>query len=259
MKTITINVPDDFKIPEGYEVKIIKIESKFKKGDIITSMNGLIAVFEKLDVCPKTGNVVVYFSTLYSPSLGLKHINNIGFGIGKEKDCKFATTEEVNALINALRNKACCGNEDAKKVLKEVFNIEYHPIIRTYQDLIDNRLKLNGYFINGKCKLASYNIIAQKDFSEDVAASEKVAKSMLAMAQISQLMPYYGGEITDDEWISGSLKFGIIASKDANNNLTIIRKSIFTMKSFLTFHTQEQRDNFIKYNEQLVKDYLMID
>lgn len=28
---------------------------------------------------------------------------------------------------------------------------------------------------------------------------------------------------------------------------------------FLAFHTREQRDNFLKYNEQLVKDYLMID
>lgn len=29
--------------------------------------------------------------------------------------------------------------------------------------------------------------------------------------------------------------------------------------SFLAFHTAEQRDEFLKYNEQLIKDYLMID
>lgn len=28
---------------------------------------------------------------------------------------------------------------------------------------------------------------------------------------------------------------------------------------FLAFHTAEQRDDFLKYNRQLVKDYLMID
>lgn len=28
---------------------------------------------------------------------------------------------------------------------------------------------------------------------------------------------------------------------------------------FLAFHTIEQRDEFLKYNEQLVKDYLMIE
>jgi len=28
---------------------------------------------------------------------------------------------------------------------------------------------------------------------------------------------------------------------------------------FLAFHTGQQRDDFLKYNEQLVKDYLMIE
>ena len=28
MKTLTIQVPDDFKLPEGYEVKIVKKEEK---------------------------------------------------------------------------------------------------------------------------------------------------------------------------------------------------------------------------------------
>lgn len=143
----------------------------------------------------------------------------------------------------------------------QVIKKEKNPIIKTYQDLIDNNKTISkGYWIGEDSsinELSCYTIYDKQD--RNIASSEKVAKSILAMTQISQLMPYYGGEITDDEWISGSLKFGIVAGRDANNNLTIIRKSIFTMKSFLTFHTQEQRDNFIKYNEQLVKDYLMID
>mgnify|MGYP005967294557 CR=1 FL=1 len=35
--------------------------------------------------------------------------------------------------------------------------------------------------------------------TKHLAISKKVAKLMLAMAQISQLIPYYGGEITDEE------------------------------------------------------------
>lgn len=33
----------------------------------------------------------------------------------------------------------------------------------------------------------------------------------------------------------------------------------FGVDHFLSFHTQEQRDLFLKENEDLVKDYLMID
>ena len=42
-----------------------------------------------------------------------------------------------------------------------------------------------------------------------------------------------------------------------NNNIsTYIYADTY---QFLAFHTEEQRDRFLKYNEQLVKDYLMID
>lgn len=32
-----------------------------------------------------------------------------------------------------------------------------------------------------------------------------------------------------------------------------------TIYKFIAFHTEEQRDEFLKNNEQLVKDYLMIE
>jgi hypothetical protein len=65
MKTITINVPDNC------EVKIVKKEEKkckFKKGDVIVSKAGFIAIFEKLGD-PKD-NYPVYYSVLYSPEGG---------------------------------------------------------------------------------------------------------------------------------------------------------------------------------------------
>ncbi len=70
------------------------------------------------------------------------------------------------------------------------------PVIRTYQDLIDNATEINvGYWIKLNSnihKACNYTINMEDD--KKVAASEKVAKSMLAMAMISQLMPYYGGD-----------------------------------------------------------------
>lgn len=129
------------------------------------------------------------------------------------------------------------------------------PVIRTYQDLIDNNKTMKGYWIN------SYSVItATRDFDScnicrNVAISEKVAKSMLAMAQISQLMPYYGGAITDKEWkeTNWTTKYTIDRVEES-----IVKDSWSTKYHFLAFHTAKQRDEFLKYNKQLVKDYLMI-
>lgn len=155
MKTITIQVPDDFKVPEGYEIKIVKKE----------------------------------------------------------------------------------------------------PIIKTYQDLIDNNIETKGCWINAMGNIEYLPLRCTKSYSRNTAASEKVAKSMRAMAMISQLMSYYGGEITDEEWNSNILKYVIERDVDKNIIVNIYRGVYY----YLAFHTAEQRDEFLKYNEQLVKDYLMID
>lgn len=127
------------------------------------------------------------------------------------------------------------------------------PVIRTYQDLIDNGIEIKGFWING-FEINSFKGHLEGYYCEDIAASEKVAKSMLAMAKISQLMPYYGGEITDEEWKNEDITKYVIVKRGT----AIGTDSFYILYSFLAFHTAEQRDNFLKYNEQLVKDYLMI-
>lgn len=84
--------------------------------------------------------------------------------------------------------------------------------------------------------------------------TEKHAKSALAMAQISQLMPYYGGEITNEEWSDGDMKKYVIMRNSSEVKCVVC----YLNYDFLAFHTKEQRDAFLKNNEQLVKDYLMI-
>ena len=136
------------------------------------------------------------------------------------------------------------------------------PVIRTYQDLIDNNIILNNsYWISEDsviCSTSHYPITDNSD--KNVATSEKIVKSMLAMAMISQLMPYYGGAITDEEWKNFSIdKYTIEREYNYDNNTCIYTNTRQVNYHFLAFHTPEQRDNFLKYNEQLVKDYLMID
>lgn len=98
-----------------------------------------------------------------------------------------------------------------------------------------------------------------KDGNTNVFATEKQAKSALAMAQISQIMANdkrFGGVVTDEEWEDTDLEKYVILRTNMNAACNGIAHYNY---SFLAFHTDEQRDLFLKENEDLVKDYLMID
>lgn len=115
--------------------------------------------------------------------------------------------------------------------------------------------KIKGVYIDSN---SNYNNIIDRlpfECNKGIFLNKKCAKSALAMAQISQLIPYYGGEITDDEWEYTSIDKHVIF-KEANRVKTAI---FYSNYEFLAFHTAEQRDEFLKNNEQLVKDYLMIE
>lgn len=92
----------------------------------------------------------------------------------------------------------------------------------------------------------------------NVFATEKQAKSALAMAQISQIMANderFGGPVTDKEWGCNDVEKYVIQRQQNS----IMRGLTFTCNLFLAFHTKEQRDLFLEENEDLVKDYYMID
>ena len=112
--------------------------------------------------------------------------------------------------------------------------------------------------------IGAYSNILHDDFplndarNRNVFATEKQAKSALAMARISQLMAHderYGGVVTDDEWSNDSIRKYVL-----NRGHGHIYMDVFlTNYHFLAFHTDEQADLFLSENEQLVKDYLMIE
>lgn len=115
--------------------------------------------------------------------------------------------------------------------------------------------RISGCYIADNCIIRpATNVIANKE-NKNVFLTEKHAKSALAMAQISQLMPYYGGEITDEEWKDSDMKKYVI-TRDCNEIKSVVN---YIKYEFLAFHTEEQRNVFLKNNEQLVKDYLMIE
>ena len=110
-----------------------------------------------------------------------------------------------------------------------------------------------GYFIDRDSNIQSfsgYNI--PSDYN--IFATEKQAKSALAMACISQIMANdkrFGGVVTDEEWTDKSW-YSIIR---INNDL---RTSTRFCYELLSFHTKKQADLFLEENRDLVKDYYMM-
>lgn len=91
-----------------------------------------------------------------------------------------------------------------------------------------------------------------------VFANEKQAKCAKAYAIITQIIANdirFGGGITDEEWAKGCVVKYVISR--SRNQLK--KETLFYTYSPIAFHTEEQRDLFLKENEQLLKDYFMID
>ena len=126
--------------------------------------------------------------------------------------------------------------------------------VKTWEDLVGKCRIQSSIYIStiGEIISSSYGVYSNND--RNLFIDKKHAKSALAMAQISQLMPYYGGAILNEEWKYSTRKY--VISKYKN---TIKDDYAVNLHYFLAFHTRWQRDMFLKYNEQLVKDYLMID
>ena len=70
-------------------------------------------------------------------------------------------------------------------------------------------------------------------------------------------MPYYGGEISNEEWKDDNWKYGIEASAAE----LIFSTTLTHNKHIVAFYTAAQRNKFLSFSEniQLIKDLYMID
>ena len=124
----------------------------------------------------------------------------------------------------------------------------------------DEDAKGEGWIISQEGVAGTYYVkgLTLNDwFNYEVFATQKQAKSALAMARISQLMAHderYGGVVTDEEF---RLAHGVYIITRMEDIITPNRA--FNEHYFLAFHTMKQRELFLAENERLVKDYLMID
>ena len=147
------------------------------------------------------------------------------------------------------------GSDDSLRTLAlQAFSEdELKTHVKVWEDLFNAPKNYKGFCIKSNSNLEGRVILSDSD--KCVFVDEKHAKSALAMAQISQLMPYYGGRITDEEWGNSNCKQVI---KRVGNEIKYLDNTQYSY-NFLAFHTIEQRDEFLKNNEQLVKEYSLID
>lgn len=161
--------------------------------------------------------------------------------------------KEQDVSLNWTCDGSCYANGTSSNydlvIVEEVKESEF------WSDNPDNTF--DGFLINNGHSISRFTKIPNVKFHRNIFANRRQALSALAMSRISQIMANdiknFGGPITDIEWGSKELKYVIY--RDGCNVSTTRAASMY---HFLAFHTEEQRDLFLKKYYNLVKDYLMI-
>lgn len=118
---------------------------------------------------------------------------------------------------------------------------------------------LNGCFIGYRSLIRKIKHAKTNEESRNVFIDTLHAKRAIAEAQISQLMPYYGGEITPEEWRDKTIpKFAYV--KKCGFEMFDIFKLVVTCDCyhFLSFHTTNQASEFFENNKEIIMDYFMM-
>lgn len=124
----------------------------------------------------------------------------------------------------------------------------------------DSDPKINGFYIDDDNRIIPQeSSIKWVKRNRNIFATEKQAKSMQAMAELSQIMANderFGGPITGVEWSYAKYTKYIINRID---NIVGYTRYTSNCYFFLAFHTEEQAQLFLEENEDLIKQYYMLD
>lgn len=124
--------------------------------------------------------------------------------------------------------------------------LKNEPQIRTWDDLAEA----------GKAKRV-YSIVANREGLSSTFSGSPVERKALAMLKIAQLIDVaYGGLVSSQEQIWGRSRFYFIEADKARLGVSVCSGTI--VPDILAFRTKEQAKDFLKYNEDLIKDYYML-
>ena len=134
-----------------------------------------------------------------------------------------------------------------KSTFERIVFKKKEPIVNCWKDLE----KISGYGITTENDIVHWSKLSNIEENKNVFLSEKYAKSAVALAQISQLLPYYDSKV---DWNTCTQKYCIARTYDILT-ISVLQNTYHV----LAFNTREEAERFLKYNEQLVKNYFMIE
>ena len=136
---------------------------------------------------------------------------------------------------------------DKEKSTFEKIIFKKKNTINCWEDLKE----ISGYDIAIDNNIVYWSKLSAIKANKNVFLNVKYAKSALALAQISQLLPYYDSNV---DWNNrNTTKYNILRK---GNEIMI--EPFVTIYYLLAFKSKEEAERFLKYNEQLVKDYFML-
>lgn len=135
---------------------------------------------------------------------------------------------------------------DKEKSSFEKIVFKKKNIINCWEDLKE----INGCYIAMESYIEDWYKLDVVDQNRNVFLNAKYAKSALALAQISQLLPYYDSNV---DWGRNTVKYYIV--RIGNKTYIDTSQSHYHL---LAFNSRKEAERFLKYNKQLVKDYFRL-
>ena len=159
--------------------------------------------------------------------------------------------KNIELSLEEARNLYHLGNNQINILLLANFSKEEleNKLPTKWEDI----KSLMGWYINGDSEIKTANTSFIINSNKNIFASEKEAKSSLAMAQLSQLMKVYRNGWEPD-WGSVEYKSCILRLRNEAKTINIHRAY-----KYLSFPTEELADQFLENFRDLIEDYFMID
>jgi hypothetical protein len=134
-----------------------------------------------------------------------------------------------------------------KSTFEKIVFKKKEEVVNCWEDI---KQTIKGAWITPCSEIQSYNGNAPCEANKNVFFNEKYAKSALAFAQISQLLPYYDSNVN---WYIPKPIYCIYRYDDC----------VFVEESRdynpIAFNTREEAERFLEHNEKLVNDFYMLD
>ena len=164
-------------------------------------------------------------------------------------------TRNVKVTLETVQRWYGQGGEFKEMALSAYTEAELNPVKNEWESkVIDHGNKfVSGWYLGSD---SVYKETNEENTDKSTFKTEKQAKSALAYAQLTQLMalPKYNGDWVAD-WTAGNIKKSVIRSLSGALEIN----SAYELYHPICFKSDEIRDEFLKNNLDLLKQYFEID